>query len=117
MVDKININGLQLASKVGVYEDEKHFPQPLILDLSIDICFDQAVIGDDLRSTINYASLSKRLREEASKNHVNLIETRLTELINIVLMDSRVNSVYGKLYKPLALNGALVSVERTISRS
>ena len=115
--DKIHITGLQLSSSVGVYDTEKAHPQPLSLDVTICIDLEKAAKTDSLESTFNYAALSKKLREFASKKHHNLLESRLTELLSIILEDLRVDSVYGRLYKPLAVPGALVSVERTLIRS
>ena len=115
-MDTIYVSRLPLLSLVGVYSYEKEKPQPLYLDLTIDISLSNAAASDDLGDTLDYAALCHDIQAAASE-HCNLIEKRLTDLLQIVLRDDRIVEVTGRLYKPGAVPGAEISVERTVKRS
>ena len=116
-MDSIYVSRLPLLSLVGVYLNEKENPQPLYLDLEIKISLKEAADSDDLDDTLDYSTLCHNLQAKAAQDHCNLIEKRLTDLLEIVLGDSRVQEVTGRLYKPGAVPGAEISVERTLRRS
>lgn len=116
-MDSIYVSRLPLLSLVGVYLNEKENPQPLYLDLEIKISLKQAAESDDLGDTLDYSTLCHNLQTAAAEDHCNLIERRLNDLLEIVFWDSRVHEVTGRLYKPGAVPGAEISVERTLRRS
>lgn len=116
-MDTIYVSRLPLLSLVGVYLHEKENPQPLYLDLVITISLSDAAESDDLEDTLDYGALCHDMQAAATRAHCNLIEKRLTDLLEIVLWDDRVAEVMGRLYKPGAVPGAEISVERTLKRS
>ena len=115
-MDSMYVSRLPLLSLVGVYLNEKENPQPLYLDLEIKISLKEAADSDDLDDTLDYSTFCHNL-QAAAQDHCNLIERRLTDLLEIVLGNSRVHEVTGRLYKPGAVPGAEISVERTLRRS
>ena len=115
-MDTIYVSKLPLLSLVGVYAYEKENPQPLYLDLTINISLSDAATSDDLGDTLDYAALCHDI-QAAAREHCNLIEKRLTDLLQIVLRDDRIVEVTGRLYKPGAVPSAEISVERTVKRS
>ena len=116
-MDTMYVSRLPLLSLIGVYLHEKENPQPLYLDLAIKISLSEAAESDDLDDTLDYAALCHDIQAAAAREHCNLIERRLTDLLEIVLWDDRVVEVKGRLYKPGAVPGAEISVERTLKRS
>jgi dihydroneopterin aldolase len=116
-MDTMYVSRLPLLSLIGVYLHEKENPQPLYLDLAIKISLSEAAESDDLEDTLDYAALCHDIQAAAAREHCNLIERRLTDLLEIVLWDDRVIEVTGRLYKPGAVPGAEISVERTLKRS
>lgn len=116
-MDRLYITRLPLLSLIGVYLHEKENPQPLYLDLQLTLSLAKAAESDDLEDTIDYAALCHDIQAAAAREHCNLVERRLTELMEIALWDSRVEEVTGRLYKPGAVPGAEISIERTLSRS
>lgn len=116
-MDRMYVSRLPLLSLVGVYLHEKENPQPLYLDLELEMSLAAAAASDDLEETLDYGALCHDIQAAAAREHCNLIEKRLTDLLEIALWDSRVQSVRGRLYKPGAVPGAEISVERTLTRS
>lgn len=116
-MDRLFISRLPLLSVIGVYLHEKEHPQPLYLDLELSLSLAAAAESDRLDDTLDYADLCHRIQAAAAREHCHLIERRLTELMELALDDPRVASVTGRLYKPGAVPGAEISVERTLSRA
>ena len=116
-MDRLFISRLPLLSLIGVYLHEKENPQPLYLDLELSLSLEEAAETDNLDDTLDYAALCHDIQAAAAREHCNLIERRLTDLLEIALWDPRVESVTGRLYKPGAVPGAEISVQRTLSRS
>ncbi len=116
-MDSMYVSRLPLLSLVGVYLNEKENPQPLYLDLEIKISLKKAADSDQLEDTLDYSTLCQSIQAAAAQDHCNLVERRLTDLLEIVFWDSRVYEVTGRLYKPGAVPGAEISVERTLRRS
>jgi dihydroneopterin aldolase len=117
MTDRIYVSRLPLLSLVGVYLHEKENPQPLYLDLELSMSLAEAADSDALEDTLDYGALCHDIQAAAAREHCDLIEKRLTELLDIALWDPRVDWVRGRLYKPGAVPGAEISVERTLTRS
>ena len=61
-------------------------------------------------TTLLYVTI---FQAKAAADHCNLIERRLTICWRLCLGNSRVYEVTGRLYKPGAVPGAEISVERT----
>lgn len=116
-MDRLFISRLPLLSLIGVYLHEKENPQPLYLDLELTLSLAEAADSDDLDDTLDYAALCHDIQAAAAREHCNLIERRLTDLLEIALWDPRVEEVTGRLYKPGAVPGAEISVQRTLRRS
>ena len=116
-MDKIYISKLPLFSLVGVYMHEREKPQPLYLDLEITMSLARAAASDDLEDTLDYSMLCCDMQAVSSRKHCNLIEKRLTDLLEIIFQDERLSEVTGRLYKPGAVPGAEISVERTLKRA
>ncbi len=116
-MDKMYISKLPLFSLVGVYMHEREKPQPLYLDLEITMSLAHAAASDDLEDTLDYSTLCSDMQVACSREHCNLIEKRLTDLLEIIFQDERLSEVTGRLYKPGAVPGAEISVERTLKRA
>lgn len=116
-MDKMYISRLPLLCLVGIYLHEKENPQPLYLDLEMTLSLMDAAISDNLHDTLDYSTLCRDIQAASSREHCNLIEKRLTELLEIVLRNRRVIEVSGRLYKPGAVPGAEISVKRTLKRA
>lgn len=117
MTDAIYVTRLPLLSLTGVYQTERDHPQPLYLDLKISIDISEAAQSDNLADTLDYSTLCHDIQASAAGEHCDLIEKRLTDLLGIVFLDRRVQEVVGRLYKPGAVPGAEIAIERTLRRS
>jgi len=113
--DLIRIRGWELKCLVGVYEEERHAPRTLHIDLTFHL--PAADRHDDLARTVDYARLQQAIAEALAATAYRLIESVAERIAAVVLNDTRVAAVTVCVGKPGALPGArTVEVEITRSR-
>lgn len=108
----IRIHGLRVDCIVGVYPHERHTPQPLQLDVEMEL--DTAAAGETqrLRRTIDYAATASQLAFLLQSCRFDLLETAAHALTRFLLAPpalgeerARVQAVTLRLTKPNALGG------------
>jgi len=92
-MDTILIEDLEVFYHVGVPDAERAEPQRLLLTLELTTDFTAAAAKDDLRWSIDYELICRRLREFGERRSWQLIETVAVELAEVILRE----------FKPLAV--------------
>ncbi len=116
MSDKILIRDLLVRAVIGVYEDERTRPQDVLVNVVLHTDTRPAGISDDLRDTVDYGALSKRIVALAETSRCFLVERLAEEIASLCLENDRIKQVDVRVEKPRALRyGRSVGVE--ISRS
>ncbi len=114
MNDTIEIADLEVFYRVGVPDAERAAPQRLLLTLEMERDFSGAAAEDDLRHTIDYHAVSRRLLALGDGRQWHLIETLAVEIADLVLREygaDRVRVRVKKFVLPETRHVA-VSVER-----
>lgn len=88
--DIINLTGLQVWGRHGVFAEENRLGQPFVIDVSLTTDFNRAADGDDIGSTLSYADIADGIAKIVSGAPVNLIETLAVAIADWLLME------YGK---------------------
>lgn len=110
--DVIRIRDLRVDCIVGVYPHERHTPQPLTLDVEMEL--DTAPAGESqrLRRSVDYAATASQLAFLLQSCRFDLLETAAHALTRYLLAPpalgeerARVQAVTLRLAKPLALAG------------
>jgi 7,8-dihydroneopterin aldolase/epimerase/oxygenase len=83
MSDRIEIQGLLVAAKVGVPDLERGIPQRLEINVVLTGEFRQ--LGDDLSRTTDYAAVSDWMRRECARREFRLIESLADHLATALL--------------------------------
>lgn len=116
-VDRIEISGLRVFGRHGVFDWEKEQGQDFTVDLALEVDLRPAGKSDDLDDTIDYGLLAERVAREVEDTQFTLIEALAQHLADIVLADERVRSVDIRIGKPdVALSVELVDVAVHIRR-
>lgn len=113
-MDTIIINELEVWYHVGVPDAERAAAQRLLLTVEMERDFAAAAAGDDLRETIDYYAVSRRLLSLGEGRSWKLIETLAVEIAEMVLKEfgaARVRVEVKKFIIPEARHVA-VRVER-----
>ena len=110
--DRIELRGLRAMIVVGVLEHEKTEPQPVEVDLVLDVDLRTAGDSDDLADTVDYGAVAdaciSALTEPAA-----LLEAAASRLADVALGDPRVTRVevaIRKLRPPVAHDLATAGV-------
>jgi len=102
-VDRIIIEALDIDTIIGVHPFEHQFHQRLQLDLELWWDIRAAASTDDLKLTLDYAAICKRLREYALSHQVLLVETLAERMALLLHHEFAVSRVLLHLRKPSAL--------------
>jgi 7,8-dihydroneopterin aldolase/epimerase/oxygenase len=102
MADRIELRGLTVRGRHGVFEHERAGGQDFVIDLTVWIDLAAAAASDDLSDTYDYGALAQRAAEIVAGPPRNLIETVAGEIAEDVMNDERVHAVEVVLHKPQA---------------
>lgn len=119
----IKVEGIEIDAVHGVNPDEKVYPQPFVVDISVHLDVRKAAKSDELVDTINYASLQKIAYQvllgtpEKPAASRNLIETLSFDILQAIhRSDERIIFAKVKLHKPKApLSRQFTDVSITVS--
>jgi 7,8-dihydroneopterin aldolase/epimerase/oxygenase len=102
MADRIELRGLTIHGRHGVFEAERTNGQDFVVDIVVWIDLVDAAASDDLAATHDYAALAQRAADIVAGPPRNLIETVGAEIADHVMTDQRVHAVEVTVHKPQA---------------
>ena len=113
----IRLEGISAFGYHGVLESERAEGQEFFVDVDLSGRFGKAVGSDDLRHTVNYAEIAKRVVEVVESEPVNLIETLAGRIGDACLAHPLVDAAHVTVHKPSAPVGVpFRDVTVTLSR-
>ena len=86
-MDTITLTDLEVHYRVGVPDAERAQPQRLLLTVEMRHDFTRAAAGDDLRETIDYYAVSRRLLAFGEGRSWKLIEKLAADIAAMVLAE------------------------------
>ena len=101
-LDEIQLTGLTVFGRHGVYDHERENGQMFVVDLRLQLSLADAAASGDVRDTVHYGELADRVAAVVAGEPVNLIETLAERIADIVLADERVFRVWVTVHKPQA---------------
>lgn len=119
MADRIELRGLEVHARHGVYAHERADGQRFVIDLILSVDLASAGSSDDLAHTVDYGAMATAVHEVVSSERWDLIERVATRVSEVVLgLDGRVQSVVVTVHKPdapipLEFEDVAVTVERS----
>jgi dihydroneopterin aldolase len=102
MADRIELRGLTIRGRHGVYEQERADGQDFVVDITVWIDLVDAAASDDLSDTYDYGVLAQRAADIVAGPPRKLIETDAGEIADDVMNDKRVHAVEVVVHKPAA---------------
>ncbi len=102
MTDRIELRGLAVRGRHGVFDHERRDGQDFLVDITVWIDLAAAAASDDLVDTYDYGVLAARAAEIVAGPPRNLIETVAAEIADDVMGDARVHAVEVIVHKPQA---------------
>ncbi|MDH5632543.1 MAG: dihydroneopterin aldolase [Gammaproteobacteria bacterium] len=105
-MDIIFIKELKIECVIGIWDWERATTQTVRVDLEIGTDISKAAASDDIKDTLDYKALSKRLQEVASAQPFGLVEKLAETIAQTVLTEFGARSVRLTLNKKGALRDA-----------
>lgn len=99
----IVVSAISLSAYIGVYPNEKRAPQPLVVDLALEVDWLAAAKRDELSLTLDYQKLCEQVLEVAASHHRNLIETLAYDVAMAMLKLPSVSQARVTVHKPGAV--------------
>lgn len=117
MSDRIELRGLRVLAICGALPQEKHRPQPLEVDLDVEVDLTTPGRTDVLADTVDYGALARAVATVAEEGSFTLLEHLAQCIVDQVSTDARVESVTVSVHKlrpptPLHLASAGVRISR-----
>jgi dihydroneopterin aldolase len=100
MADRIELRGLTVRGRHGVFEHERRDGQQFVIDITVWIDLAEAAATDRLEDTYDYGVLAQRAAAIVGGPPRNLIETVAAEIADEVITDQRVHAVEVVVHKP-----------------
>jgi len=102
MADRIELRGLTVHGRHGVFEHERASGQDFVVDVTVWIDLADAAASDDLTDTYDYAALARLAADVVGGEPRNLIEAVGGQIAEEVMDDQRVHAVEVVVHKPQA---------------
>ena len=83
---QIRVQDLKVSCIIGKYLHERKSEQNLLFDLNLYVDITEAAEKDELKKTIDYAELTKWLRDQVRASSFNLIETLAVRLLEGIMI-------------------------------
>lgn len=97
----LTIERLRVFASVGILDHELQARQPLLLTVSVDLPHAPVLPPtDDVRHVLDYSHLRDVSREEAEREHVNMLETLGGRIANRLLALAGVRVARVRVVKP-----------------
>lgn len=116
-MDTIRLHGIEFYAYHGVLESEKELGQTFKIDCEISL--DSSICEDDIDKTVNYGQLALDIRDFASQNRYDLLETLANKLARHLLQKyDLIKSIVVVIHKPHApIATKFDDVTMTVKRS
>jgi 7,8-dihydroneopterin aldolase/epimerase/oxygenase len=98
----IELRGLTVRGRHGVYDFERVQGQDFRIDVTLEMDLGPAAASDDVADTLHYGELADRLATVVAGEPVNLIETLADRLAVVCMTDPRVEAATVTVHKPQA---------------
>jgi 7,8-dihydroneopterin aldolase/epimerase/oxygenase len=102
VADRIELHGLKVHGRHGVFEHERINGQDFLVDVTVWIDLARAAASDDLADTYDYSALARLAADIVTGPPRNLIESVGGEIADRVMDDERVHAVEVVVHKPQA---------------
>lgn len=100
------IKNLKIMTIVGTNDSERIKEQEVVINISFDVDTAKACRSDDLKETVNYRGLTKKIISKVEGSRFYLLEKLADFILKVVLEDKRILNATVEVDKPGALRFA-----------
>ncbi|AWP25083.1 dihydroneopterin aldolase [Acidiferrobacter sp. SPIII_3] len=104
--DVLYLHDLKVDCIIGIWDWERQTRQTIVLDLDMGVDIRAAAASDDLRDTLDYKALAKRVMAFVEASEFRLVETLAERVAGLILREFPVPWLRLRLDKRGAIRGA-----------
>ncbi len=115
-MDKIIITNLSARGIIGLNDWEREKPQEILINIEVFTDIKQAAETDDIRYSVNYRTLAKKVQAHAETAERISVEALAEDIARICLEEPNAQKVWVRVEKPGAVRFAQsvgVEIERS----
>lgn len=117
MTDRVALRGMRFLGRHGVTLEERLEPQPIEVDVQMELDLSRAADSDELTDTVDYTGTFSTVADMVEGQSFRLLEALAGAIADAVLADDRITAVEVRVRKPKApLPGAFDAVEVVLRR-
>ena len=114
----IRVKNLKLQTIIGIHEWERTRPQPVVINMEIELDAQEAVETDRIEDTVDYEKVTDAIVQDVESTSFFLIETLVHRIMDLVMINPKVQKASVEIQKPDAIRLAdSVSVEYATNRA
>ena len=111
---RVFVRDLVLEAYIGAYESEQGAPQPVKINLEIEVVEPSNPISDRMEDVVCYNKLTQGIKAIIAEGHIKLVETLAERIADLALSHAMVHAVIVRIEKPNAIvEAAAAGVEIT----
>ena len=104
--DVLYLHDLRVDCIIGIWDWERQTRQTIVLDLDMGVDIRAAAASDDLRDTLDYKAVAKRVIAFVEASEFRLVETLAERVAGLILREFPVPWLRLRLDKRGAIRGA-----------
>jgi dihydroneopterin aldolase len=101
-MDRIEIRGLRVRGRHGVFEEERRHGQTFVVDVILERDLSGPAASDALGETVDYGTLAHQVADAVANTRFDLIEALAGHIADLALTDPSVDAVEVRVAKPEA---------------
>ena len=114
--DRIFLRGLTAECVIGFIDWERRVKQTVVVDLELPVDCRHAAVSDDVRNTVDYKKVAKRVLAFIEASEFKLVESLAQRLAMLILEEFAIEWIRLSINKPGAIRNSRdvgVVIERT----
>ena len=105
-MDKIFLRELKVETIIGIWDWERKIRQTIVIDLEMSADIAKAAATDDIKDTLDYKGVAKRVQEFVADSSFQLVETLAERIAGIIRDEFDVAWVRVQVHKPGAIRNS-----------
>ena len=105
-MDIVYLRDLKVDCVIGIYDWERRIRQTLYIDIDMATDIRKAAASDDIKDTLDYKAVSKRIQQFVGESGFQLVETLAEKIADIILKEFPVPWVRVRINKKGAVRNA-----------
>lgn len=105
-MDIIFLHDLKVDTVIGIWDWERKIRQTVVINIDMAADIRKAAASDDVKDTLNYKGVAKRVQQFVGDSRFQLVETLAEGIADIVRSEFNVPWVRVRVAKPGAIRGA-----------